>query len=582
VTRRPFLRRYAVPLALVVVAAAVRVVSYLEIRDTPLLHLHAWTETDMHFYDRWAQRIAGGDLLTSTRMRPYHTGHAAVARQAHAILGIPRPFDERVGEALWDAWLGERTFYQDPLYAYVVAAVYAVFGRSIPAVVFVQGLMGLGIVALVYILTLRLFGPREAALAGLAAALYAPLVYYEALLVKPVLIALTGLASVVLVVRALERPASAARCLAAGLGCGLAFLAQSSAVLFVAPAAAILAMRARRDGLAPWRSAGLCLAGVAVALLPVVARNAAVGAPPLVFNATGGWTFMNHNAEDYRAESGDTVTTHAGEILVRTGGRLLPTVVETLRTHERFTDWVRLLAAKAATFWHWYEMPNNSSFEYYRTQQPLARALPTFALVAPLALLGLVRGFRRSADAAVAALHVVAGIATLLVFYQISRLRFPIAIGMLPFAAYGLTSLAEDARERRWTRFGLSVGVTVLLLAAILRPLPPGIPVLRLADYGVPNEIAGHLAQRKAGAGDVAGALATLERQLALEPPALRDLDPDAGSARLTPLEAQLAGSFSAVHAQAAELCGRLGRAEDARAHHRRAQVLSLIGRRAR
>jgi hypothetical protein len=76
---------------------AARVYAYASVRDTPFLHLHVWTESDMHFYDRWARHIAAGDVLTDQRMRPYQSGHAAVARQAFELKGGSQ-FDAAAGQ----------------------------------------------------------------------------------------------------------------------------------------------------------------------------------------------------------------------------------------------------------------------------------------------------------------------------------------------------------------------------------------------------------------------------------------------------------------------------------------------------
>ena len=524
--------------------------------------------------------MAAGDLLTDTRMRPYHSGHAAVARNAHERAGRPEPFTQALGERTWDEWLGERSFYQDPLYPYLVAAVYALAGRRMGAVVLLQGLLGLATVAMIFWLTRRLFGGAAAALAGLLAALYGPLIYYEALLLKPVLIACTGLAGLCLTVRALDPPAGRLRHLAAGLAGGVAFLAQSAAVLFVAPALAIVAVSWRSRRVSVTRTAGTMLVGFLLALAPVVARNLTVGAPPLAFSATGGWTFMNHNAEDYDPRAGDTVTRHAASIMSRTGGRLLPAVVETLRTQRSPADWPVQLGGKLATFWHWYEMPNNASFEYYRRQAPVSRLFVTFALVGPLAALGLALAPWRSPGAALAGLHVAAGLAVLVIFYQISRLRLPPVVAMIPFAAFGAVCLARLVRRSRYGRLSAALAATGVLAALLLRPLPDGRTLLRPADYGVTGEIARHLAGLRMEAGDLEGALRVVERQLAVEPPALRELDPAAGQARLAWHDAEASGAFAPLHGLAAELYAEQGRLDRAREERRRARVLAIVAER--
>ena len=129
-------------LVVLVAAAAIRLVSWSEIRDGALPWLHRWTESDMAFFDMWAEAIVGGDVLGRATPRPYHTGHAGVARAAHEMLGNPGPFDEAVGRAMWARWLGEHTYYQEPLYAYGLAALFGTAGRRIGTVVLVQAALG--------------------------------------------------------------------------------------------------------------------------------------------------------------------------------------------------------------------------------------------------------------------------------------------------------------------------------------------------------------------------------------------------------------------------------------------------------
>ena len=531
----------------------------------------------MHFYDGWARQVAAGDWLTDVRMRPWHSGHRAVASQAHVLSGSAEPFDDAEGQRIWDSWLGEKSFYQDPLYAYFLALVYRVSGADIGAVVLVQSLLGLACVALVFALSRSLFGGTVALVAGLMAALFGPLPFYEVALLRPVLITATGLAAVLLFVRALGHPGRG-RLLLAGLASGVAVLAQSAALLSFLAGLLVLGVSLRSRRLRVGRPFAWVALGFALALAPALARNLAVGAPPLGLSATGGWTFLNHNAEDYEPWVGDTVTHHAGAIMSRTRGRMLPTILETIRTHEGVAGWLRVLGRKLACFWHWYEMPNNLNYDYYRLQAPALGwlALP-FSLVAPLAIFGILAGGWRSPPRALLVLHVLSGLTTLVFFYSISRLRLPVAVAMIPFAAFGGVAIARAALARRWTRLAAAALVVVPLGGLVLRPLPPGVARIRVADYGVPNEIALHLTERRLAAGDLGGAERMLARQIALEPSDLAAADPRGGQTRLSPLSAELAGSFAPLHAALARVHSEQGRAREAQQQERRAGILRAL-----
>lgn len=558
--------------------AAVRLGAWLQIQDGPLLYLHRWTVSDMNFYDRWAKQIAAGDWLTDTRMRPYHPGHASVARQAYLLAGASEPFDDARGERIWDSWLGAKSFYQDPLYAHFLAILYRLCGPSVGAAVLVQSLLGLGCVALLFAIAQRLFGPTIAGVAAAMAALYGPLLLYEVVLLKPVIITATSLLTLLLLLRALDLPASCWRWAAAGAAGGLLFLAQSSGLLFFLPAVALSALRLRRNGLRTRAAVAWLLAAFAITLAPVVVRNLVVGAPPLMFSATGGWTFLNHNAEDYEPAIGDSVTRHAGEIMGRTGGRLLPTAVATIATHGSLLGWLRVLWGKLACFWHWYEMPNNTNYYLYRELTPAfsAFAIP-YSLVAPLALFGLVIGTRTDTARLLLALLVGSGLLTLVVFYNISRLRLPTAVALIPFAALGLVTLCRWLGARQLRRAAGGAVFVAVTAAILLRPLSPGVSTVRLADYGVLNEITLNLARLRVQDGHSVDALRLLERQLALEPPDLRQADPRSGETRISRLSAALAGQFGPLHLAAAERLRPLGRMAEALEHEQRAAILATI-----
>lgn len=563
--------------AALVLGALVRIANGLQVRNGPLPYYHAWTESDMQFYDRWGRSLAAGDWLTAPRMRPYHTGHAAAARQAWLLGGAPRPFDEAAATQLWDAWLGERTFYQDALYPYALGLLYAAGGGH-AAVFVLQGLLGLACVALLHAIALRLFDPGTAGVSALLAALYGPLAFYELLLLKPVLITAVGLATLLALLRALELPSARGRWALAGGLAGLSILAQSSALLFAGPAGVVTVLLLRRRRV-PW-GAPLAIAACALAatLAPAVARNVAVGAPPFVLNATGAWTFLNHNADDYVPAVGDTVTRHAGAILNRTGGRLGPTALATIGTHGSLAGWLRLLGAKLACIGHWYEIPNNANYYVYRRLAPRLDALRVpFSLVAPFALLGFAAALRGRGERLLLALHVVAGVATLALFYNISRLRLPTAVALLPFAAFGLVTLLRQARARRVTSLAAQAVLVAGAAAFVLRPLPAGFERIRVADYGVPNELTLQRAQARAVAGDAEGALSLLEAELRLEPADLAAADPRSGQARLSLVSAAAAGSFAALHAAAAECAAALDRPDVVGEHRRRAAILRSI-----
>src|SRR5262245_48748837 len=121
------------------VALAVRLLYLLQYRSSPFydfLHL------DPLYYHDWAVRIASGD------------------------------------------WLGREVFEQSPLYPYLLAIYFMIFGKGLLLLHLIQFAIGSTTAVLTYLLGSRIFGRASGLAAGIAAALYAPFVFYEGQVMK--------------------------------------------------------------------------------------------------------------------------------------------------------------------------------------------------------------------------------------------------------------------------------------------------------------------------------------------------------------------------------------------------------------
>jgi hypothetical protein len=256
-------------------------------------------------------------------------------------------------------------------------------------------------------------------------------------------------------------------------------------------------------------------------------------------------------------------------------GRWLPLVRDTIATHRSPAAWLTLLGGKLGAAWHWLEVPDNASYAYWRLEAPqAARFAVEFWLIASLFVVGVAAAAGRGATGWWLILNlVVATLAANTLFYTSSRLRLPMVIAMTPLAGLGLVELLGSVAARRWRRAAVLGTTAVAAALFVLRPAPPGHTGLRVADYGVANEITMHLARRHAAAGDVEGARARVARRLATEPPALRAASPADGRSHLPGLDAAVAGSF----AQLSQLAARLEGGDRASAHAEHARRLRII-----
>lgn len=565
-------------LAVLFLAATLRLVSHLQVRDGSILYYHWAADTDMNFYDAWARRIVGGDVLGAPH--PYHPWHHQIAREVHERLSPGAPFDERIGRQMWDRWLGPHAFYQDPLYAYALAAFYRLAGPRLEPVLLWQGLLGLGIVALVFVLGCELWDREVGALAGLLAAFYAPLVFYESTLLRGALSAFLGLGAVTAATLGMRR-AGRRWWVLAGASAGLAVLAHGSNLL-LALALLPCPLWAGRLEQARSRARGAILAyslGLLAALTPLVARNVMVGAPPFRIGAAGAYAafnFISGHAVDADPRAGFPFSARASGIFAATDARLLPVVRETLATHPSPWSWLTRMGTKVLAFWDGWENADNISFYYFLLQSPFLAVIGVrFSLLVPLGAVGLFLSGRRALSPP--ALAVACGLLTSLVFFTSSRVRLLAALALVPFAAAAVVEVARRLQGGRYRSLAGPAAGGLLAALVALAPWWPREHLIRESDYVTGNTIARMRVAREPQGTDFGAGLRILEKQLSTEPEALRRLDPSRPFSVIPDWTARVAGSFAELHGVAASRHAAAGAPERAQYHARRAQILSVV-----
>ena len=594
-------------LAIVGASIILRLACFRELNAGPCLWQHRWDQTDMNFFDRWARVIAGGDWLTDQALHPIHQWHRAVAEACFRLypeaVAAFAPKADPVG-AIWNHWYGEKTFHQEPLYPYLMALTYAVFGPDARWVYAWQMLLGVAGNVLIYLLARRCFGPLVAAVAGALAVLYSPFLFGEVVLLRETLITVTGLGLIYLADRA-WRAGRWRAWLLVGASCGAAILLKSTFILFALGLACVRMYHWRRsppalDPAVPgrkldgkqthtlWKNVGRTTPGMAVAdmaalalgillcLAPLIARNMAVGAPPTSITSVGAVTFVQGNLEDYPPEVGFFLSMkHTPRILAATDGHFMATVIATLKTHPDLASYIALLGRKFAVAWHWYELSDNANFYYYRLHSKVLRYLPiTFLVLAPLSIIGLLLALPRLRDCWPLLLMAATCMASLLLFHVLGRYRLPLAALLIPFAALTVVRIAEWAWAGQWGRALAAVAGVAVLSFWTMRPLPYQVPLIRPADYIVAyTTYYTPLTEAAISRNDWPHAATILGDSLRYEPELLRIM----GTAHpaMNPAEAQMAAWYAQVHWRYAQALQKAGQVEMANDQAQRAATLA-------
>jgi 4-amino-4-deoxy-L-arabinose transferase-like glycosyltransferase len=468
-------------------------------------------------------------------------------------LGDAEAYHEKALAILAGEWIGERPFYQDPLYPYFLAVLYAFFGESSVLVLCTQALLGAATALLLFWIGRGLYGPRRGLLVGLLAALYSVSLFYDALLLKVSLSLFLATLALLLTLRADQGDAEEtpgrrrplARWLGAGFAVGLATLTRGNYLLFI-PLLIAWVWWGRRDGVRRTLPAVVLSAGIALAVLPVTLHNVAASGELIVITSQAGQNFYIGN---FRGNDSGTYTAPPfvrahpdheeddmrAEAERRVGRALAPGELSSFYFREGFAE---IMAAPSHFLHHtlrklWllsndYEVPDNYSFEYFRREYRtlLRLPLPSWGAVLPLALCGMAISLR-DRRALLLTLYLAAYVASVVLFYTNSRYRMPLVPVVLVFAAGGAAQVVVWLRAQRW-----KTALPALAFLFVAWPLTfQDIVVDDLARYR--NKLAVQHARRAQAArgaavelsrrGDAGGARAVLKREAELSALAERE-----------------------------------------------------------
>jgi 4-amino-4-deoxy-L-arabinose transferase-like glycosyltransferase len=529
-------RRITPPLVVVLLALTARVTYQRGAEAYPRLELIRNAVDDQVLYDYWAKSILAGREMDW-------------AASGHEF-------------AYWAArWPG--VFAQDPLYAYALAAFYRAFGFAYDGVRAAQAALGAVTALLVFALARRHFRDEVALACGVLAALYQPLVFYEATLLREPLATFLLAVALWAVSAAADAPSRVRSAAWAGLGgaaLGVAIVTRSHLALTAAALGAwLLVATRRRFGGAPF--AGLALAA-ALPVAPVVGANVARSGQLAFVSSAGPYNLFVGNVHD--AEGGPSPTYFA----VKAQGPpeevdLLAALRADVAAHP--LAFARRLFDKAALLLGTEERPDNLSAAMGRQVDPgLRLAVVTDAALMPLALLGALLGLaqgRRRAPLYVFALSYVASVVP---FIVVSRLRQPLLPALAVFAGLPLQRAAEWLADSRWLR-AAGLAAAALALAVLLRPERTA---HRMVDFQMAAAAYEALGQIREAGGDAAGAFAAYGRAAAL--------NPDHGRAVSGALRARAALAATPPDTEAVALCAE---AREEAARGRYPEALELLAR---
>ncbi|MDH5509359.1 MAG: glycosyltransferase family 39 protein [Nitrospinota bacterium] len=433
-------------------------------------------DSDMFFFDQWGRELANGDWLTDQQLHPMHLWHMALAKRYFALrpdkAATYREEEAATGTAadklLWNDWLGGKMFHQEPLYAYLIGGAYRIFGPNPRVVLVWQMALGVSATLMIYFISLRIFGPVTASVAGIMALLSGALTWHEVMLLRTTLTIFVSVGLVWLALVAGEKKKMGWYA-AFGFAGGASLAVLSYFIVMAGMIFLWLLWPLRNIPRQAGYAAAIMVTSGVIALSPVIARNLTVGAPPLALLSQGWIFFIIANAPDLNPSSPvNLISPYISSVLSVTDGEAVPTILETIKLHDSLFGYILFLAHKFLIVFTPYPVSDNglgySYFAHHSTSLSIARF--HFALLAPLAFLGLFAARHRLFGMAPLLAVMIMPILLMTAFITLTRYRAPMEAAMIPLAAFGFVWLFSR-------RHGAIIAPIALALFSLFGPAPP-------------------------------------------------------------------------------------------------------------
>lgn len=417
----------------------VRLVVLIRLASSPLL---LPTGSDMHFYDEWAKQILHGH------------------------------------------WTDHQAFYGLPLYPFLVAMLYRLFGYGPFVPGFFQTCLDAGTAVLIYKITVRAMAdgsnkPGKAAnIAGIAVAaawcFFLPAQAYSAILMPTADVVFVFWLLVWQILRT-ENALSRWSCLVCGLLIGFTAMGVAT-ILFLIPLflIALFVRQNHRPLAAKGTAAALLILGVFVGTSPCWLHNYFVARDPVFLSAHSGinlWLGNNPEATGYPRfpdlhagqgemlrDSIDQAETAAGRPLKRSEVSRYWSSKARDYISANPGAWLKLLARKIGNFWNAFEYDDLGVIAILREQGVIFPSL-RFALVAVLGLSGAVVSWGAFPASRWIAAAIAFQLLAILPVFVTERYRLAVVPGLLVLAALGLARLWNRCASGNYGGAALQLGL---------------------------------------------------------------------------------------------------------------------------
>jgi tetratricopeptide (TPR) repeat protein len=411
---------------------------------------------------------------------------------------LPSFYAPNMDESFHDIWaqriafgegMGAEPFFKGPLYVYLLAFLYKVFGHNYYFPRFLQIISGSASCVFVFLIGRKLFNRTVGIISGLIAAFYATLIFYDGELMIESLIIFLDLVLIYLLINSTAK-SSLKRWLGCGAVLGLSAIARPNILIFV-PFVLVWMLYAFRGKLASKeilaRWLVFCL-GVLLLVFPITLRNLMVGKDLVLIGWQGGHNFYlgnNPQATGWSVTAAQIDASwwggyHDAKRVAQqeTGRQLKPSEISSFWYHKGVDfilssplRWIKLMINKTIYFWKGFEIPNDKDFYLNKDFSSLFNLLLTksplylpFGLIGPLSILGMAIGLRRWRRNLLMYLFILSYSLSVVIFFVCSRFRMPVIPLLIVFASFFIWWAIDIVKSKELSKMLIALPALLVLL----------------------------------------------------------------------------------------------------------------------
>jgi Tfp pilus assembly protein PilF len=432
-------------------------------------------------------------------------------------------YDQEAQDIVRGELIRRDAYFMGPLYPYVLAAVYAVFGRDYMIVRILQIAGGAVTIALTYLVGKEVFRPSAAFAGVVMLTLYGAMTFHEGEMLMMWLGTLINTAGLLVLHRMHPKTGYLVYALV-GFLIGLSALARANILLFL-PVVVAWVLIVPRSG-ARVRKALVVAAGTVIAVAPATIHNYVAADDFVLITSNGGVNFYIGNGEEatgmFYPARGITFEQESAtrSYVERLFGReMKPSEISDYWYGRAFAfikrqplKEIALLLKKTALFFNGYEIPQIESYDIARARHPVLRGLfVNFWMIVSLGLFGMLSTIRSWKKYFLLYGFVFSYALSIILFFVTSRYRIQVAPVLCLFAGHALVVVLPALARRGWKSLILIFVLLVLILST-----RPGLFALPAIDVEWRERI--HQARRLSEVGKRDAALEEINKAVALHP----------------------------------------------------------------